>query len=110
MISNLGDDPPVYCYSGDNDLSLESICFTNNIRQSLLSLLIYGITIRKSEKFLALCPWIDIYTENSQIISKLRQKFLSTFSVVDKTGKILPFDEVEIAFRDYYLSMKNNEL
>ncbi len=107
LLSNLGEDPPVYCYSGDNDLRLESKCFTNNIRQSLLSLLIYGITVHKSEKFLGLYPWLDIYKENSNTIGELRQRFLSTFSAIDKTGNILEFEEVEIAFRDYYLGVKD---
>ncbi len=106
LLSLNSENPNVYAYLGFDALYPLST-FTDNIRTSLLSVLIY--LKGQSDKIIKRFPFLDIYDSLNSSYTE-RNKFLSTFPTIDSNGHILEFEEVEIAFRDYYLRVKDSPL
>lgn len=103
LLSNKNDDTNVYAYFGGDSLHLANLSFVEHIRESFLASLILGITNSNAKHILDVCPWLDIYELcDLNFMFDIRKKFLSSYSSINSFDRIAEFEELEIAFRNYY--------
>lgn len=110
LMSSEGENPLIHCYAGFDSLSKVGD-FLECIRDTLLTTLCYlkNHSEKLSDRLLTEFPFLDIYkpVRTDDSIFQSRLKFYTIFSTIDSNGKILGFEEVEMAFRDYYLGVKD---